>query len=195
MPSLVVETLIQGHHIRYPNESEFLKTMDIPTEPSRPSLWRRFLHGSKPSHTRFRIIGVALGAFLLFKFCLIPIKVVGFSMFPTYKPGEINYINRYAFSQQPPMRGDVVSIRTTGRQVTILKRVIGIPGDMIRMREGVVFVNAEKIDEPYVESEKGLSTRKPVRLGENEYWVVGDNRMISEFAKIHLRHIIGSPLF
>jgi signal peptidase I len=169
--------------------------MDTPTDPSRPSLWRRFLHGSTPSHTRFRILGVALGAFVLFKFCLIPIKVVGFSMFPTYKPGEINYINRYAFSQQPPQRGDVVSIRTTGRQVTILKRVIGIPGDMIRMRDGVVFVNGEKVDEPYVESEKGLSTRKPVRLEENEYWVVGDNRMISEFAKIHLRHIIGSPLF
>lgn len=169
--------------------------MDIPVENDRPSLWRRFLHGRAPGRTRFRIIGVAIGAFVLFKFWLIPIKVVGFSMFPSYKPGEINYINRYAFSQNAPKRGDVVSIQTTGRQVTILKRVLGIPGDLVRMRKGVVFINGEKIDEPYVKSKKGLSTTKPIRLEEDEYWVVGDNRMISAFAMVHRRHILGSPLF
>ena len=191
----MVKILDRGHQLQFPNEAELLKMMEIPAKPSRPSLWRRFVHGSTPSRTRFRIIGVVLGALLLFKFWLIPIKVVGFSMFPTYKPGEVNYINRYAFSQQTPRRGDVVSIRTTGRQVTFLKRVIGIPGDTIRMRNGIVFVNGEEIDEPYVESKKGRSTRRPVRLDENEYWVVGDNRMISEFGTFHIRHIIGSPLF
>ncbi len=158
-------------------------------------LWRRFVHGSAPGRTRFRILGVALGAFLLFKFWLIPIKIVGFSMFPSYKPGEINYINQYAFASQPPQRGDVVSIATTGQQVTILKRVLGVPGDYLRMRNGIVTINGQKIEEPYILEQKGRSTEKPVRLEEDEYWVVGDNRVISEFRKIHIRHILGSPLF
>ena len=164
-------------------------------EANKKSLWQRFVHGSAPCRTRFRILGVALGAFLVFKFWLIPIKVVGFSMFPTYKPGEINYINRLAFSSRPPQRGDVVSIATTGQQVTILKRILGVPGDQVYMRDGIVKVNGETIDEPYLLKQEGRSTNKRVKLGEDEYWVVGDNRMISEFRKIHLRHILGSPLF
>ena len=163
--------------------------------PTQHGLWRRFVHGSAPGRTRFRILGVALGAFLLFKFWLIPIKVVGFSMFPAFKPGEINYINRFAFSSRPPQRGDVVSIATTGQQVTILKRVLGVPGDYLSMRDGVVTVNGDELEEPYIVEKAGRSTGKPVQLGEDEYWVVGDNRVISEFRKIHIRHILGSPLF
>lgn len=166
-----------------------------PNKPAAPDFWRRFVSGRSPSHTRFRIIGVAVGALILFKFILIPIKIVGFSMFPTYKPGEVNYINRFAYRTKPPERGDVVSIGTTGRQVTILKRVLGVPGDVVRMRKGAVFINGEKIEEPYALAGDGLSTRKPTRLGEDEYWVVGDNRMISEFGKINQRLILGKPLF
>lgn len=171
-------------------ESESASSQD-----ARPSLWSRFLRGRAPARTRFRILGVAVGALLIFKFWLIPIKIVGFSMFPTYKPGEINYINRFAFANRDPQRGDVVSIGTTGPQVTILKRVLAVPGDMVRMRKGEVFVNGEKVEEPYVPTKEGLSTVKRIRLKEDEYWVVGDNRMISEFLTVHRRAIIGSPLF
>ena len=116
-------------------------------------------------------------------------------MFPTYKPGEINYINRFAFAKRDPQRGEVVSIGTTGRQVTILKRVIGLPGDIVSMRKGVVSINGAPITEPYIETKNGFSTRTPVQLETDEYWVIGDNRMISEFSKIHRRHILGKPLF
>ncbi len=162
---------------------------------SQPSLRRRLLYGSKPARTRLRILGLAIGAFLLFQFCLVPIKIVGFSMFPTYRPGEINYINRYAFAGKTPQRKDVVSIATTGQQVTILKRVLGLPGETIQMRNGIVFVNGKPIDESYALTKNGRSTNKPIHLKEGEYWVVGDNRMISEFQKIRARHIIGKPLF
>ncbi len=169
---------------------------EIETDGAPPkSRWRRFVHGSTPGRTRLRIFGVALGSFLLFKFWLIPIKVVGFSMFPTYKPGEINYINRYAYAKRAPTRGEIVSIGTTGAQVTILKRVLGVPGDHVYMRKGRVHINGEELDEPYLEIESGHSTVAPVRLKEDEFWVVGDNRMVSEFRKIHRRRIIGKPLF
>ena len=168
---------------------------DEPKAEIPPSRWRRFIHGSTPGRTRFRILGVALGSLFLFKYCLIPIKVVGFSMFPTYKPGEINYINRYAYTSKAPTRGDIVSIGTTGSQVTILKRVLGLPGDHVYMRKGKVHINGEEINEPYLEINSGHSTKSPIRLKEDEFWVVGDNRMVSEFIKIHRRHIIGKPLF
>ena len=167
-----------------PNETE-----------SSSGLWKRFLHGRAPGSTWIRIIGVAVGAVILFEGILIPIKVVGFSMFPTYKPGEINYINRFAFAKRDPQRGEVVSIGTTGRQVTILKRVIGLPGDIVSMRKGVVSINGAPITESYIETKNGFSTRTPVQLATDEYWVIGDNRMISEFSKIHRRHILGKPLF
>lgn len=166
-----------------------------PIKPASTGFWRRFVSGRSTFHTRFRILGVAIGALVLFKFILIPIKVVGFSMFPTYKPGEVNYINRFAYRSTPPERGDIVSIGTTGRHVTILKRVLGVPGDVVRMRKGDVYVNGEKIEEPYALNGDGLSTKQPVRLGDEEYWVVGDNRMISEFGKINQRLILGKPLF
>ncbi len=177
------------------NAEEHPECEGVAEPQERPSFLRRLFRGSSPARTRFRVIGLALAAFLLFKYCLVPIRIVGFSMFPNYKPGEINYINRFAYANTPPQRGDVVSIGTTGHKVTIVKRVLGLPGETLRMRNGEVFVNGEKIDEPYLEIKGGLSTQGRVTLAEDEYWVVGDNRMISEYLKVHPQFILGRPLF
>ncbi|MCS1416287.1 MAG: Signal peptidase I T [Verrucomicrobia subdivision 3 bacterium] len=103
--------------------------------------WGRLVHEDSAPNTRFRMIGLTLGALILRKFCLVPIRSWG--SFPTYRPGEINYINRFAFKGRVTQRGEVVSISITSPQANILKRVLGLPSEVIRMRDGSVCVNGE----------------------------------------------------
>ena len=87
-----------------------------------------------------------------------------------------------------------MAIGTTGVRVMILKRIIGVPGDYVRMRGGIIYVNGKPIAEPYIKDQGGLSTPRPVKLKENEYWVAGDNRKISEFGVVERTQIVGVPL-
>ena len=96
-------------------------------------------------------------------------------MFPTYKNGQINFIFRWAYSFNPPHMGDVVAIRYAGEHVMLLKRVIGVPGQTVGFFKGRVVVDGEFLEEPYVK-ETCNWTRIPVKLGPDEYFVVGDNR-------------------
>ena len=166
------------------------------TQPTPPKVtwWQRLLVGGSPKRTLTRILILGVTAFVSFKYWLIPIQVVGDSMYPTYQSGQVNLVNRRAFSHRTPQRGDVVAIGTTGVRVMILKRIIGVPGDYVRMRGGIIYVNGEPIAEPYIKDQGGLSTPRPVKLKENEYWVAGDNRKISEFGVVERTQIVGVPL-
>jgi len=115
-------------------------------------------------------------------------------MFPTYRDGQINYANRLAYLWSQPRRGDIVVIRTTGEQVTILKRIVGMPGERVRMDNGRLFINGKPLDEPYLRHEGGWRHQE-VLLGEGEYWAAGDNRPISEFGKVTQSRLAGKILF
>lgn len=98
-----------------------------------------------------------------------------------------------------PKRGQVVVFHpdTEHRLDPLIKRVIGLPGERVEVRDGGVFVNDQRLDEPYL---NGLETRcytpcGVVRLEPDEYFMLGDNRPNSRdsrsFGPIHLDQIIG----
>ncbi len=156
--------------------------------------WQGGPMGKHPRRTWYRLLCLATLTLITLKWILIPIKVTGYSMFPTYRNGQINYANRLAYQWTPPRRGDIVVIETNGERVTILKRILGLPGERLRMRHGKVYINGTLLSEPYIQQSGGWR-QKEISLGEDEYWAVGDNRAISEFGKVKRARLAGKILF
>jgi signal peptidase I len=141
----------------------------------RPAWWQIVLVGRNPRFTVVRIAVTVLLAWLVFGEILRPIKVAGPSMEPTYRFGQINFVNRWSFKFHPPARGDVVGVRMAGESVIYLKRIVGLPGERIRFRRGKVYINDEPLDEPYVRNPAPWNEAE-MQLGPDEYFIVGDNR-------------------
>lgn len=165
--------------------------MDTEVSPAQVQTpgWLRFVFGKNPAWTIVRILFVVFASLVIFKFVLFPIQVRGESMFPNFRDGQIKFVNRLAYSKKPPQRGDVVAVvwdQLAGKEVLLLKRVIGLPGETFQVRSGEVLINGQKIEEPYASGKIPSSARNrlgytdPIPLGPHEYMVLGDNRNISE---------------
>jgi signal peptidase I len=148
--------------------------------------WLRFIFGKNPAWTFVRILFLVFVSLIVFKFILLPIRVTGDSMFPTYRHGQIKFVNRLAYKHARPRRGDVVAVEFEGREVLLLKRIIGLPGETLQVLNGDVLINGHKIEEPYANGKIPSSVKNrlgytdPIPLGPDEYMVIGDNRNISE---------------
>lgn len=141
----------------------------------KPGLIRRVLIGRKPSRTLVRVLIWIVVIVGLRTYVLLPIRVEGVSMLPTYKEDGINFVNCVAYMLHPPQRGDIVAIRYTGRSVMLCKRIVGLPGEIIAFHSGHIEINGEPLEEPYVKKPCNWE-HAPERLGPNDYYVVGDNR-------------------
>ena len=148
--------------------------------------------------TLIRAGALAVTAFVVFKFLLLPVRISGISMEPTYKNRSINFISTLSYRFQTPQRGDVVAIRMAGRRVMLFKRIIGLPDERLKFEKGKLIVNDEIINEPYLKTEYNWDLEE-VLIGEDEFFVAGDNRGMAIDAHTHGRvskeRIIGGPLF
>lgn len=142
---------------------------------SRPSLLRVLFIGRRPKFTLIRVAVLVAGCFVVFRFILLPIRVEGISMLPTYRDGRFNFVNRLAYLRHEPQRGDVVSIRLAGPSIMFMKRIIGQPGETVEFRHGRAFINGRPLDEPYLKLPCNWDSA-PVTLHADQYYVVGDNR-------------------
>ncbi len=131
--------------------------------------------GRRPKATLVRIAVLVVACFVTFKFILLPIRVDGISMLPTYHTGQINCVNRLAYLRHEPRRGDIVSVRLAGTSVMFMKRIIALPGETVAFHEGRAFINGQPLDEPYVKLPCDWE-HEPVVCGPTQYYVVGDNR-------------------
>ncbi|MNC10187.1 Signal peptidase IB [compost metagenome] len=106
--------------------------------------------------------------------------VIGQSMQPTLYEGEKLIINKITLSFAAPGRGDVIVLHdpSTGpdRKEYLVKRVIGIPGDIIEVKEHQLYVNGELADEPYIDTEIQDSDFPALTVEKETYFVMGDNR-------------------
>lgn len=160
----------------------------------------RLIFGKNPAWTIARIGIFVVTLLILLKFVILPIRVTGDSMYPTFHDGQVKFVNRLAYKRHKPERGDVVAVRYAGPNVVLLKRVIGLPGETIQVRNGEMYVNGKKLVEPYAfgkirgSDRKGGGESKPHKLEWNEYFVVGDNRPISEWYFKYAHEIVGKVI-
>jgi signal peptidase I len=155
------------------------------------------LFGSNWRATLIRSAVLIGAAVIVFGFVLLPIRMEGISMMPTYG-GGINFANRFSYRWSAPERGEAVAVRMAGQSVVFVKRVVGMPGERLAIEAGVVLINGEPLIEPHV-LYKTLWNMDEVTIGPDEYFLIGDNRGMSmknhDFGKAKRDRIIGKMLF
>lgn len=141
---------------------------------------RTVIIGRNPRLTMIRVVVLVVTCVVLFKYILLPIRVDGPSMAPTYREGGVNFVNRLAYLNHEPKRGDVVAVRYSGKSIMLMKRVVAMPGETIEFVEGRILVNGRFLEEPYLKYNCDWSVRpEHYQLRDDEYYVVGDNRSMS----------------
>jgi signal peptidase I len=140
---------------------------------------------------------VVVFAILIRSFIVQPFIVEGRSMEPTFHDHDYLIVSKFDYRFHPPARGDVVVfISPTIPDTNFIKRIIGLPGELVRIDDSGVFVNGAKLAEPYLTNEPGGAIGTIERfLNDGEYWVMGDNRNHSsdsrEWGPLGERAIIG----
>ncbi|MBR5349393.1 MAG: signal peptidase I [Lachnospiraceae bacterium] len=133
------------------------------------------------------VIGALYAAILLLVVGLIlkiffsSATVEGESMDPVLQEGDVVITSHYIFSS--PKRYDIVVVTIDrAEDINYVKRVIGMPGETIQIKDGIVYINGEKLeDDTYASTpidDPGIAA-EPITLGEKEYFVMGDNRSVS----------------
>jgi signal peptidase I len=155
---------------------------------------RRVVFGANPRRTTVRILVLAAISIITFKWILMPVRADGDSMLPTYYSGNLTLVNRLAYLNGHPKRGDVVAIRLAGPRVVYIKRIVGLPGERIAVVDGEVQIDGTPLAEPYVKHGRSWNFEE-VTLGSDEYFVVGDNRGTSDYGRVEAERILGRLLF
>lgn len=138
------------------------------------------------------VLGILGGSKLFYKDTnSFDVKVAGTSMMPTLKDGDTGI----AYKGGTVERGDIILFYKEGK--VYLKRVIGLPGETVSVNNEV-YINGEKLDESEYLLESRISTNGTgyeATLGNDEYWVMGDNRHSSvdsrDFGAIKSSDIVG----
>lgn len=132
----------------------------------------------------FKIFVVLLFAFVYVWYFGQKVSTVGDSMSPVLSNGDTVLVNRIIYNAMAPRRGDVIVFKPKGNKNShyYIKRIIGLPGETVEIIENSIFIDGEKLEEDYETSsidDVGIVSDKMV-LGNNEYFVLGDDRENSE---------------
>ncbi|MFQ5860530.1 MAG: signal peptidase I [Dehalococcoidia bacterium] len=162
---------------------------------------------------------LALGIFFLLQLSIQNFRVEGASMQPTLEEGQYLLVNKLVYRQMdlarlsrlvpfweaeepdswfpfhPPRRGEVIVFHFPGDpRRDFVKRVIGLPGEHIRISRGKVYINGEVLEEPYLLSRSHENLRA-ITLSPDQYFVMGDNRTSSndsrDWGPVPLENVIG----
>lgn len=113
-------------------------------------------------------------AFIIKMFLFDFVLVQGSSMFPTLEEGDRLIVNKIGYTIGEPAYGDIV-ILSYSDNIEYVKRVIAMSGDTIEIKDMVVYLNGESLDENYINF-KPYDDFKAVTVPEGSYFVMGDNR-------------------
>ena len=123
---------------------------------------------------------VLVMAFVLVYFVGLRTSVVGSSMSDTLEAGDEILVNRFVYKVTAPKRGDVIVFLPNGNKKShyYVKRVIGVPGDTIQIKNGILYVNGEEYKETPERDkmDEAGPAKEEITVGEDEYFVLGDNR-------------------
>ena len=131
-----------------------------------------------------QIVLVCLAAWTLVLLFGQRISNAGDSMKPALGNGDRVLIDRFIYSVAEPKRGDIVAFKPNGNEQThySVKRIAALPGETIQIKEGSVYINGkETLEHIFAEDiQNGGEASSPVKLGKNEYFVLGDNHASSD---------------
>ncbi|HEY8530845.1 MAG TPA: signal peptidase I [Limnochorda sp.] len=125
-------------------------------------------------------IGALILALLIMTFVGRAFTVEGPSMLPTLHSGERVVVERVTYLFREPHRGEVIVFRyPLNPREYFVKRVVGLPGDRVAIKDGYLWVNGQRVEEDYINA-RALRNFPEVEVPEGHYFVMGDNRNNSE---------------
>lgn len=134
--------------------------------------------------------------FLLRTFIFSASIVEGESMSPTLEDGDRIIFNKFVYLIGEPQRADIIIIQRPLKNY--VKRVIALPGEVIEIKNHILYINGEKYEQPFITEDAILRTGNfdPIKVPEDSYFVMGDNRAVSKDSRngldfIEAEHIIG----
>lgn len=164
------------------------------------SLWLFFL-----DFLETIVVSLAIFA-VVYIFLFQPHQVDGRSMEPNFHNSEYILTDKISYRINPPKRGDVVVFHSPAdSQVDFIKRIIGVPGDTMKLVGGYLYLNGEKLDELYINDPGNVLAGRFLREGQeievppDSYIVMGDNRLHSsdsrEWGPVTRSGIVGRAFF
>lgn len=166
------------------NDSSQEKNSSVSAVPVRPE-------SSRSSLILYTLVAVGLALFIRF-FIAAPYIVQGSSMEPTFHDYHYLIVDRLSYRFGEPERGDVIVFKLPQNESrALIKRIIGLPGETVVLHEGIVTIKNEAhpdgftLEEPYLEAARlGGVQNLNMALGKDEYFVLGDNRVVSSDSRI-----------
>lgn len=177
-----------------PSPWEHTPSLEAPADaPSVPNPFLGFLR---------ELLETVILTLLIFALVRIPtqtFRIEGSSMLPNFQNGQFLIVNKAVYWFREPQRGEVIVFQFSDNPPKdYIKRVIGLPGETVEVRQGQVYINGQPLDEPW-RPNPGSYTKTPITLGPDEYYVLGDNRNNSSdshlWGPIHRSRIIGKAWF
>jgi signal peptidase I len=173
------------------NLPEKAENKEIPSSPETRSTWGGFLLET------LQTIILAVVLYFLIDTVIARVRVENYSMLPTLQPGEFLLVNKFAYRFGEPKQGDIIVFHfPQDPQEDYIKRLIGLPGDTIRVENGMVSVNGQSLVEPYISAPPSYSGEWSVP--ENAYFVLGDNRNQSSdshsWGFVPVENVVGKAL-
>lgn len=166
------------------------------TSPNSRTVTERTVPWDTPSksHERSGSLGLwlrdlvfsALASVLIITFLYQPVRVEGTSMLPRLEDRDRLFINKFVYHIEAIGRGDIVVFRyPRDEEKSYIKRVIGLPGDRLRIIQGQVFINGHPIGEPYVpEPYRDDRSYPEITIPPDHYFMMGDHRSISQDSRV-----------
>lgn len=146
-------------------------------------------------------------AFIVQWLVVQPNQIRGHSMDPTFADRELIFTEKISYYQREPERGEIIVFKSPRfLYQDYIKRVIGLPGEKIRLYQGKIYINGQKLDENaylsdavFTGPQSYLKEGRELTVGPDNYFVMGDNRPFSsdsrEFGPINRQEIIGRVFF
>lgn len=171
----------------------FAEELSAAKTPKKPSVWAQM--GGALKETLETIIPAIIIALLINLFLAQATRVYGQSMEPNLHTNERLIVEKVTYKLHPPQRDDIIvlKVRDDAKEL-LIKRVIGLPGETVEVRDGKVYINGSPLDEPYL-ARSTLGRYGPTVVPPEHVFVMGDNRNASNdsraFGPVSYNHIIG----
>jgi signal peptidase I len=153
-------------------EPTLVESTPVEPTPKPSNLLREIIETALLTAIIFLIVNAAIGRF----------RIESVSMLPNLHEGEYVIVDKVSYLLHPPERGDII-VFTRPNQPDLIKRVIGLPGDLIEIRGGRVHINGVALDEPYL-AEPINQSMAAQQVAPDHYFVMGDNRNNSSDSRL-----------